>query len=221
MNTFIITAGGIGKRMGGELPKQFLLLGDRPILLWTLERFYEADNTAQLLITLPEDWIDYWNTILNQYKCSIPHKIVSGGIERYDSIKNALQEAKGSIIGVHDGVRPLVSVTTILNCIECAKKNGSAIPYLPVKESIRKIKPENYSTALNRSEYILVQTPQCFSSEHLRNAYKQPFHSIITDDASLVEEAGYNIHLVEGNEENIKITTPLDLKIAELLINKV
>lgn len=219
MNTFIITAGGIGKRMGSELPKQFLLLKDKPVLLWTLERFYEADNTSQLLITLPEDWIDYWNTILEIHNCSIPHKIISGGIERYDSIKNALKEATGSIIGVHDGVRPLVSVTTILNCIESAKEYGSGIPFSPVKESIRKIKNDQ-STAVNRSEYILVQTPQCFLSESLINAYQRSFHSNITDDASLVEEAGYSIHLVKGNEENIKITTPADLRIAELLLDK-
>lgn len=219
MNTFIITAGGIGKRMGSELPKQFLLLKDKPILLWTLERFYEADNTSQLLITLPEDWINYWNNILHKYNCIIPHKIISGGIERYDSIKNALKEAKGSIIGVHDGVRPLVSVTTILNCIKSAEENGSGIPYLPVKESIRKIET-NQSTALNRSEYVLVQTPQCFSSDSLIHAYQQPFHPGITDDASLVEQAGHRIQLIEGNEENIKITTPIDLQIAELFICK-
>ena len=219
MNTFIITAGGIGKRMGSELPKQFLLLKDKPVLLWTLERFYEADNTSQLLITLPEDWIDYWNTILEKHNCSIPHKIISGGTERYDSIKNALKEARGTITGVHDGVRPLVSVATILSCVESAKKNGSGIPFLPVRESIRKIK-DTQSTAVNRSEYILVQTPQCFLSESLINAYQRPFHSSITDDASLVEEAGYPIHLVKGNEENIKITTPADLQIAELLLDK-
>lgn len=219
MNTFIITAGGIGKRMGNKLPKQFLLLKDKPILLWTLERFYEADNASQLLITLPEDWIDYWNNILKKYNCSIPHNIISGGTERYDSIKNALKEAKGSIIGVHDGVRPLVSVTTILKCVESARKNGSGVPFLTIKESIRKIENDR-SVAVNRSEYRLVQTPQCFSSDSLLSSYKQPFHANITDDASLVEEAGYKIHLVEGNEENIKITTTLDLRIAAILLEK-
>lgn len=216
MNTFIITAGGIGKRMGNELPKQFLLLKGKPILLHTLERFYEADTTAQLFITLPEDWLIYWNDLILQYNCIIPHKVITGGIERYDSIKNALKEAKGTIIAVHDGVRPLVSVDTIHNCIKSAQEKGSGIPYLPVKESIRKVSSGD-STALLRSEYVLVQTPQCFSSEVIQKAYEQPFHTGITDDAALVEEAGFAIHLVKGNEENIKITTPVDLIIAESL----
>lgn len=217
MNTFIITVGGIGKRMESELPKQFLLLKGKPVLLHTLERFYEADPTAQIFITLPNDWINYWNELLNQYHCQILHEVIPGGIERYDSIKNALEKSTGTIIAVHDGVRPLVSVKTITNCIDSAAKKGSGIPYLPIKESLRKVTLEK-STALIRSEYVSVQTPQCFSAEIIKKAYQLPYHSAITDDASLVEESGYTIHLVEGNEENIKITTPIDLRIAELLL---
>lgn len=217
MNTFIITAGGIGKRMGTNLPKQFLLLKGKPVLLHTLERFHEADPTAQLLITLPNDWLDYWNQLLNNHACNIPHEIISGGIERYDSIKNALKKSTGTIIAVHDGVRPLVSVKTITDCIDSAIKKGSGIPYLSIKESIRKRTTEG-SVSLIRSEYVVVQTPQCFSSEIINKAYQLPYHSAITDDASLVEESGHVIHLVEGNEENIKITTPIDLRIAESLL---
>lgn len=217
MNTFIITAGGIGKRMESDLPKQFLLLKGKPVLLHTLERFYEADPTAQIFITLPTDWISYWNELIHTYQCTIPHEVISGGVERYDSIKHALEKSTGTIIAVHDGVRPLVSVKTITNCINSAAKKGSGIPYLPIKESIRKIASDD-STALIRSEYVVVQTPQCFSSEVIKKAYQLPYHSAITDDASLVEESGYTIYLVEGNEENIKITTPIDLRIAELLL---
>lgn len=214
MNTFIITAGGSGKRMGGELPKQFLLLKGKPVLLHTLEKFHEADSTAQLLITLPHAWVNYWKDTLKQYNCIIPHTLICGGTERYDSINNALKEAKGTIIGVHDGVRPLVAVNTILECVKSAQEKGSGIPFLPINESIRVLKGHQ-STAVNRSDYVRVQTPQCFSSEILMKAYTQPFHPGITDDASLVEEAGFEIHLVKGNEENIKITTPADLVVAE------
>jgi 2-C-methyl-D-erythritol 4-phosphate cytidylyltransferase len=217
MNTFIITAGGIGKRMGGHLPKQFLLVKEKPILLYTLERFYEADPFSEIFITLPEDWVDYWNELLNKHTCSIPHTIITGGIERYDSIKNALNVSTGTIISVHDGVRPCVSIETIHNCINSAKENGSGVPYLPVKESLRKMQHQT-SEAVNRQEYVLVQTPQSFSVSILKKAYELPFHEGITDDASLVEEAGFQIHLVKGNEENIKITTPMDLELVNVLL---
>lgn len=218
MNTFIITAGGIGKRMGSELPKQFLLLKGKPVLLHTLERFYEADPSAELFITLPESWIDHWNDLLDQYGCTIPHRIIHGGVERYDSIKSALEQAEGTIIGVHDGVRPLVSIKTIHACLKSAQEKGSGIPFLPIKESVRKLKDQR-SEAVNRSEYVVVQTPQCFSSQMLKEAYRHSFHAGITDDASLVQEAGFEVFLVEGNEENIKITTPIDLIIGEGLLS--
>lgn len=217
MNTFIITAGGIGKRMGNELPKQFLLLKGKPVLLHTLERFHDADKTAQIFITLPKDWLSHWDDLIHQYNCSIPHTIISGGKERYDSINNALKEAKGKIIAVHDGVRPLVSIETINRCIQSAEEKGSGVPCLPIKESVRK-RIYGDSIAVDRKDYIIVQTPQCFSSEIIRKAYELPFHSSITDDASLVEEAGYKINLVKGNEENIKLTMPSDLLIAEFLL---
>ncbi len=214
MNTFIITAAGIGKRMGTSLPKQFLLIKGKPILIHTLERFYQTDPTAEIFITLPADWLSYWEELIETHKCEIVHTVVTGGIERYDSIKNAVNLASGKIICVHDGVRPLVSTETIQNCIKMAMDNGSGIPYLTIKESIRKLSVDGSNT-VNRMDFITVQTPQCFSEEILKKAYSLPFHSNITDDASLVEEAGFKIHLVEGNPENIKITLPSDLIIAE------
>lgn len=213
----IITAGGIGKRMGAKVPKQFLKIGEFPILYLTLKRFYDYDSTAQLIITLPEDWIPFWEELIKAYP-AIPHTIISGGVERYDSIKNALKECMGRLVAVHDGVRPFVSSTTLENTFKLAQEKGSAIPVLPLKESLRVINGER-SAAVKRADYVAVQTPQVFSKEILSKAYELPFTTDITDDASLVEKSGEKIHLTNGNEENIKITSPLDLKLAEFLMD--
>lgn len=213
----IITAGGIGKRMGAKVPKQFLKIGEFPILYLTLKRFYDYDSTAQLMITLPEDWIPFWKELIKTYP-AIPHTIVSGGIERYDSIKNALKDCIGELVAVHDGVRPFVSNTTLKNVFRLAQEKGSAIPVLPLKESLRFLNGET-SSAVKRADYAAVQTPQVFSKEILSKAYELPFTTDITDDASLVEKSGEKIHLTNGNEENIKITSPIDLKLAEFLMD--
>lgn len=217
--TMIITAGGIGKRMGSEIPKQFIEVCGKPILQHTLEAFFSFDNHMQIILTLPEDWIDYWKETLEKQACTIPHLIVFGGKERYHSIKNALEHAKGSVIGVHDGVRPLVSRQTIQTCFDALLTENSAIPVLKPKESIRKLTQES-SQKEDRELIRLVQTPQCFREDVLRKAYEKPFHMGVTDDAGLVEEAGFSIFLTEGNEENIKITTPFDLEIATYLLSK-
>jgi 2-C-methyl-D-erythritol 4-phosphate cytidylyltransferase len=213
----IITAGGIGKRMGGPIPKQFLEVAGKPILIHTLERFHSFDPSAQLILTLPFDWRSFWEELLRSCNCIIPHTIVDGGMERYHSIKNALEHCVGNYIAVHDGVRPLVSTETIRACFEGARTHDGVIPVVPVKESIRRIS-NDMSSAEDRSHFRLVQTPQCFKSNVLLKAYSLPYHDRITDDASLVEEAGYKIHLVPGNEENIKITSAVDLAISELFL---
>jgi len=215
LNTFIITAGGIGQRMNTEIPKQFLKFRGKPILLHTLERLHNADPSAQLIITLPQEWKRYWNNLLQEQNCSIEHKVVSGGKQRYDSIKNALFYAKGEVVGIHDGVRPFVSETTIFNCLESARKYGSGVPFLPIYDSLRQ-KKGKYNISIDRNNYVRIQTPQCFLKTMLQLAYERPFHEEITDDASLIEEAGFEIQLVLGNEENIKITTAFDLKLATL-----
>ena len=212
-NTIIITAGGIGKRMGGNLPKQFLLLGDTPILMQTIERFFAFDMKAQLLVTLPEDWKSFWEELCVEFKFDIPHTLISGGKERYHSIQKALNLATGKFVAVHDGVRPNVSLETIQRCFESAKHKGSGIPVLEVNESLRQILPNGKSQAVIRSNYRIVQTPQVFEKSMLEKAYQLPFHEGITDDASLVEEAGFTIHLVDGNVENVKITLPQHLLI--------
>lgn len=217
LRTIIITAGGMGKRMGGTLPKQFLELNGKPILFHTLSCFHTFDPTAQILVSLPTDWQQYWVEICEKNKFSVPHTVVSGGKERFHSIQNALAHARGKWIAVHDGVRPFPSQTTLSRCFQTAEEKGNAIPVVAVKESIRKI-DQRQSIALLRSEYRLVQTPQVFEANLLQRAYQQAFHDGITDDASLVEELGEQIHLVEGNDENIKITSPSDLIFAEAIL---
>lgn len=215
----IITAGGIGKRMGGELPKQFLLLESKPVLIHTLERFFEFDKKAQLIVTLPSDWISYWQELLKTHAIQIPHEIVDGGAERFHSIKNALTICKGEKIAVHDGVRPLVSIATIDRCFAGLSQAKAVVPVLTLKDSIRKGSFEK-SESIDRSVHFLVHTPQCFDAETLKKAYSQEFNAQFTDDASVVEAIGIDPLLVLSNEENIKITSPFDLKICSALIQK-
>lgn len=217
--TVIITAGGIGKRMESNLPKQFLLLQGKTILERCIAKFYSYDQNIQIILTLPEDWKEYWQNLCETNKFTIPHTIISGGVERYDSIKNALTIAQGDLIAIHDGVRPLVSTKLISEGFDLAQETGTAIPLVAVKESIRYVE-KSQNKSLDRSHYFTVQTPQIFSKEIIRKAYEIPFHMAITDDASLVEESGVELSLFTGEEQNIKITTPLDLKIAELLLQE-
>ncbi len=215
--TVIITAGGIGKRMGGKLPKQFLILKEKPILLRTIETFFNFDPTAQILITLPEDWISYWNELCREYSFDIKHQIIVGGVERYDSIKNALSHADGQNVLVHDGVRPLASSGLISRVVGGISKHNGVVPAKPMKSSLRK-GTYSKSNSVDRSLFWEVQTPQGFSKETIIEAYNQPLDSAITDDASLVERMGRSIVLVEGEEQNIKITTPFDLLIASTIL---
>ena len=216
-DSIIITAAGKGIRMGTDIPKQFLLINGKPILFYTIEQFYRYDSSIQIVLVLPEIQVGYWQTLIEQHQFTIPHKVVVGGETRFHSIKNGLEHATGEIIGVHDGVRPLVSVEVIKACYVQARKSGACIPVLPVSESIREVNNTG-SKAVDRSMYRKVQTPQCFSSEVLKAAYRQPYQDVFTDDASVVEASGGIIEVVTGNDENIKITTPFDLKLAEILL---
>jgi 2-C-methyl-D-erythritol 4-phosphate cytidylyltransferase len=215
----IITAGGIGKRMGSELPKQFLVLGGKPVLVYTLELFFKYDPTIEIILTLPNEWQGYWETIIDKYYCRVPHIVVNGGEERYHSIQNALKQCSGSFIAVHDGVRPFVSFETLERCFSALNQYEAVVPVLKFKESIRQTN-EISTSAVDRSNYRLVHTPQCFHAAVLRQAYEQAYHDKVTDDACLVEELGFTIHLVESNEENIKLTTQFDLLIAEIIVQK-
>jgi 2-C-methyl-D-erythritol 4-phosphate cytidylyltransferase len=222
MKTVIIVAGGRGKRMGNNIPKQFLKLNDTPVLLLTMLRFYDYDNKIKIILALPEDEIRTWETIRSQINNVPPHIVVEGGKERFFSVKNSLAHVgKGEIVAIHDGVRPFVSIETISRCFGKAGQSGAAIPVIPLTESIRYFENEDKSLALDRENYRIVQTPQVFNSDILIPAYEQPYSNDFTDDASVVEKSGHHVSTVEGNIENIKITTPLDMKIAaEMLSGK-
>lgn len=213
----IITAGGIGKRMNSDLPKQFIEINEKPILMHTMSQVYHCNPKFQIILTLPEEWKSYWEELLVHHDFKIPHRIVDGGKERYHSIKNALEYCYGEYVIVHDGVRPLVAYKTLERCLEAVKKHGAVIPVVDLKESLR-MQDGKGTKAVDRSLYQIVQTPQCFKKEILMKAYELPFHKGITDDASLVEEAGFEVKTVLGNEENIKITSKVDLNFAELFL---
>ncbi|MFM7681875.1 MAG: 2-C-methyl-D-erythritol 4-phosphate cytidylyltransferase [Bacteroidota bacterium] len=215
----IITAGGQGKRMGSDLPKQFLVLGGKPVLVHTLELFYKYDPNIEIILTLPNEWRGYWETVIDKYYCRVPHIVVNGGEERYHSIQNALKRCSGSYIAVHDGVRPFVSFETLDRCFSALNEYEAVVPVLKLKESLRQ-NHETSTNAVDRSNYRLVHTPQCFQAEVLRKAYEQTYHEHVTDDACLVEEIGYKVHLVESNEENIKLTTQFDFLIAEIIVQR-
>lgn len=218
MNRYVIVvAGGAGLRMGKETPKQFLPLLGKPILMHTLLQFYHCDPSFKIILVLPDAQRPEWERLCRAHTFSVPHQVVSGGAERFHSVKAGLELVPdNAIVAVHDGVRPFVRHEVILRACEEAEQQGAAIPVLPITESLRKVEGE-YSIALNRSDYRSVQTPQVFRSTELKNAYVQDFQPGFTDDASVYESAGFNIHCVDGNAENIKITTPTDLAIAEVL----
>lgn len=221
----IIVAGGKGKRLGSDIPKQFLPIGGKPILIRTIERIRQAIEDIKIVLVLPRQYIGYWNFICSEYNFSIEHKVVESGKERFFSVKNGIDAIndREAIIGVHDGVRPFVSLDIIRNAMQLAEELGNAIPAINPVETIRLGKKEGtkyLSSSFNRDEVWLVQTPQCFDSQILRKGYSQPFDKSFTDDASVIEKLGYIINLVEGNRENIKITNPLDITYAEILINE-
>jgi len=213
MNAIIIVAGGKGLRMGGDIPKQFLPIHGKPILMHTIERFLEFDPTMQIVLVLPKNQQDYWADLCQQYAFAPTLTIADGGEARFHSVKNGLAKVHPDVelVGVHDGVRPFVSVEVIQRCYDEARHSGAAIPVIDVFETIRHLTPAGSET-VPRNEYKLVQTPQVFQASLLRQAYEQEFTEFFTDDASVVEALGHQVALVPGNRENIKITTPADLK---------
>ncbi len=209
----IIVASGKGLRMGGDIPKQFLPVGGRPILMQTIDRFHEYDPAMQIIVVLHHDWTDYWRELCLRYGFALPVTVAEGGKERFHSVRNglALVDNSRTLVGVHDGVRPYVSTEVIARCYDTAAVKGAAIPVIDVYETLRELTPEG-SRTVPRSQYKLVQTPQVFQTALLRQAYNQRYNNGFTDDASVVESIGHGIALVEGNRENIKITTRADLK---------
>lgn len=215
----IIVAGGKGTRMENDVPKQFLEVGGKPILAHTMGRFHKYSGDITIVLVLPRNHIPTWNDIRTHYNITIPHIVTEGGPERFHSVSNGLKNIPDEgVVGIHDGVRPLVSLTTIEQCYKTARVHGCAIPVVEVTESLRRV-DSGTSTAVKRSEYKTVQTPQCFRVDLIKGAYRQPFDPSFTDDASVAEKDGVPIHLVEGNPENVKITRPIDLVLAEHLLS--
>ena len=213
----IIVAGGKGLRMGGDIPKQFLPVCGKPVLMRTLEAFHAYDASMRLILVLPVSQQAYWKQLCEEYQFELVHEIANGGDTRFHSVKNglALVEEDG-LVGVHDGVRPFVSQEVITRCYEEAASLKAVIPVIGVLETVRHLTEEGSET-VPRDQYKLVQTPQVFDVTLLRRAYQQEYTDLFTDDASVVEALGEKVYLVEGNRENIKLTTPFDLKLAELL----
>lgn len=216
----IIVAGGKGLRMGQELPKQFISIGERPILMRTLSAFQEADPEVELILVLPAEQVEYWNALCELHNFRIPHQVAEGGSTRFHSVRNGLKPVtEEGLVAIHDGVRPFVSAKVIRDAYAGAQQYGGVIPVVEVVDSVREITEEGASHPLDRDKLRLVQTPQVFSAELIRKAYQLPYDKRFTDDASVFEAAGYAIRCIPGNRENIKITTPFDLLIAEALID--
>ena len=214
----IIVAGGTGQRMQSEIPKQFLEISGIPILMHTLRVFHEMDIDINIILVIPEAHIRTWKILCEEHAFKLPHHTAFGGNTRFQSVKNGLNHVQeGSLIAIHDGVRPLVSQEVIRNAFHIAGKFGTAVPAIPVNESMR-IKENDGNKTLNRKLVRIIQTPQVFKYSIIKKAYQQTYHESFTDDAMVVEATGQKVRLTEGNIENIKITRKIDLKIAEALI---
>ena len=213
----IIVAGGKGLRMGGDIPKQFLPVCGKPVLMRTMEAFHTYDAAIHIILVLPVSQQAYWKGLCQEYQFSLSHDIANGGDTRFHSVMNGLAMVEGNgLVGVHDGVRPFVSQEVIARCYEEAEACKAVIPVIDVVETVRHLTEEGSET-VPRDRYKLVQTPQVFEVELLRRAYQQTYTDLFTDDASVVEALGEKVYLVKGNRENIKLTTPFDLKLAEML----
>ena len=214
----IIVAGGLGTRMGNATPKQFMLLHDKPVLYYTIKTFLEAFNDLHIILVLPEDYTDMGREIIDAYFDYSRIQITAGGETRFHSVMNGLDMVQeDAIIFVHDGVRCLLTVDLIHRCYTKALENGSAIPVVPAKDSVRLIEGE-VNEAIERSKVVMVQTPQTFHSRILQPAFQIDYKERFTDEASVVEEFGLKIELVDGEEQNIKITRPIDLIVAEHIL---
>ncbi len=216
----IVVAGGKGLRMGGDIPKQFLSVGGEPILMRTIKRFRSCNTDLHIILVLPKAQQEYWRELCATYHFDEPYQMADGGETRFHSVRNGLalvpDDADG-VVGVHDGVRPFVKAEVIDRLYDEARKRGAVIPVTPVVETLRYMAGKEGGENVPRSDYRLVQTPQTFDIQLLKQAYRQPYNDHFTDDASVVESLGKQVHTLDGNRENIKITTPFDMVIANAL----
>ncbi|MEA3316335.1 MAG: 2-C-methyl-D-erythritol 4-phosphate cytidylyltransferase [Bacteroidota bacterium] len=215
----IIVAGGSGTRMKSSVPKQFLKINKKVILMKSIEAFYKYKSDIEIIVALPENQKEYWNNLCTKHNFNINHKIVNGGKTRFHSVKNALSfVVSDSIVAIHDAVRPLVSSKTISESFKIAEQKSNAVPYIDLIDSIRLIDKEN-NKPVDRNKYKLIQTPQTFYAKYIKDAYKEAYDSTFTDDASVAESSGIKINLIKGNRENIKITNQLDIIITTSISN--
>jgi len=219
MNLYaVIVAGGSGKRMGADTPKQFLELAGRTMLMHTIEKFRKFSKSIEIVTVLPENQLRYWNELQKRYSFDVPHTLVKGGVHRFDSVRKGLEFVGApGLVAIHDGVRPLVRIETIERCFEAAGESGNAIPVISPADSLRLIS-DHTNEPINRLNVKQVQTPQVFDAALIKKAYKQQYDISFTDDATVIEKLGVKINIVEGNRENIKITNPEDLFIAQTLL---
>jgi len=217
----IIVAGGSGSRMQSVLPKQFIALSGKPVLMHTLSVFHNSLSSPQIILVLHAGYHGLWAELCAKHNFTIPHTLIAGGQTRFHSVKNAIDliTDKDVLIAVHDAVRPMVTADIIDRAYQCAADKGTAVTAVKSRDSVRQV-TDDVSFAVNRDSIYLVQTPQTFQSALLKQAYQQPYADNFTDDASVVEQSGVKITLVEGSYSNIKITFPEDITIAEALINK-
>ncbi len=213
----ILAAGGKGLRMDADIPKQFILFNNKPVLFHTIEAFFKFDQNISIIIVLPDNYLNYWQKLVSDFSFDVPHKVVTGGETRYNSVKNALSFVENfDLVAVHDAVRPFITSIFLQKLFYVAQKNGSAVPIVSVSDTIREIN-ESQTKVLRRENIFMVQTPQVFFKEWLINAYNIQYSDEITDDAMLLEKAGYKLTFVEGLKYNIKITTPEDLFLANCI----
>lgn len=216
----IIVAGGKGLRMGGDLPKQFLPVDGKPVLMRTIETFRQYSDAIGIILVLPHAQQDYWRQLCKEYHFNVEHTVVDGGDTRFQSCKNgiaAVPDDATGVVGIHDGVRPFVTVDVIARTYEAARGHGAAMPVMPVTDTLRYVAGEDGGHNVLRSDYRTVQTPQTFDIQLIKRAYDVPYSEAFTDDASVAEAAGHKVVMVEGCRENIKLTTPYDLLLADFI----
>ena len=218
----IIVAGGKGQRMGSSVPKQFLLLCGKPVLMHTIEAFHSYSTSLEIILVLPEEQQTHWKELCEEYGFKTPHTVVSGGSTRFESSRNgisAIPDDADGVVGIHDGVRPLVSAAVIDRCYESARENYAAIPVMPLTDTLRFVGESGCGRNVLRSDYVIVPTPQVFDIALAKRAFSLPYKESFTDDASVVEDLGCQVSVVEGCRENIKLTTPFDMKVAEAILH--
>ncbi|TVP51591.1 MAG: 2-C-methyl-D-erythritol 4-phosphate cytidylyltransferase [Mongoliibacter sp.] len=218
----IIVAGGSGTRMGSAISKQYLEIGNKPILMHSLEKFFKTDSTIKIILVIPEEDFDFWKSLCSKFNFTVPHQLIKGGKSRFQSVKNGLEHILDfeGIVAIHDGVRPFVQPEVIMESYEVAAAKGSAIAVVTLKDSIRKMTEDGKSFSQERQYFRLVQTPQTFQVSKIKKAFETKELQQFTDDATVYEHQGWQVSLIAGNLENIKITTPEDMAYANFLLGK-